>query len=221
MKLGDKNKEDAIKFQDKINKSLPGLMELEYEGYNPRGLFVAMKTRAGGAKKKYALLNEDGSIKIRGFETVRRNWSKIAKELQEEVLSMILAENDAEGAFNHVKKVIRKLIVLKMKDPNFIYNSIYYLKSIPKYFELKEKFNLGKCMAGYYSLNIDPYGYISICNYGPNLNVKGQKITKLWKHKKYKLTRIKIKNCKTPCMMLCYQRFDLLEFIKLFFGVKE
>ena len=120
-----------------------------------------------------------------------------------------------------LKKVIRKLIVLKMKDPNFIYNSIYYLKSIPKYFELKEKFNLGKCMAGYYSLNIDPYGYISICNYGPNLNVKGQKITKLWKHKKYKLTRIKIKNCKTPCMMLCYQRFDLLEFIKLFFGVKE
>jgi MoaA/NifB/PqqE/SkfB family radical SAM enzyme len=120
-----------------------------------------------------------------------------------------------------LKRIIKKLIILKLKDPNFIYNSIYYLKSIPKYFELKEKFNLGHCMAGYYNLNIDPYGYISICNYGPNLNVKRKNVTELWKHKKYKLTRIKIKNCKMPCMMLCYQRFDLLEFMKVFFGVRD
>ena len=117
-----------------------------------------------------------------------------------------------------LKKIIRELIKLKIRDRNFIYNSVYYLKSIPKYFELKERFNLGKCMAGYYSLNIDPYGNISICNYGPNINVIGKNMESVWKSKKYKRTRMLIKKCRMPCMMLCYQRFDLLELMRMFFG---
>lgn len=118
------------------------------------------------------------------------------------------------------KEVVRRLIVLKYKDPTFIYNSVEYLKAMPKYFSLKEKFNLGKCMAGYFSLNIDPYGIISICNYGPDISVVGKKLEKIWKKdKSYKFTRIRIKKCNMPCMMLCYQRFSLLELFKIF--VKE
>jgi len=117
-----------------------------------------------------------------------------------------------------LKEVIQKLILLKYKDPNFIYNSVEYLKAIPKYFEMKEKFNLGKCMAGYFSLNIDPYGTISICSYGPNINVIGRKMEKIWKSKEYKRTRVLIKKCKMPCMMLCYQRFSILELLRIFFS---
>jgi MoaA/NifB/PqqE/SkfB family radical SAM enzyme len=115
-----------------------------------------------------------------------------------------------------LEKVMKKLILLKLKDSRFIYNSIEYLKAVPKYFSLKEKFNLGKCMAGYFSLNIDPYGVISICSYGPNINVIGKNMDNVWENRKYRLTRIRIKKCKMPCMMLCYQRFSLLELFKIF-----
>jgi MoaA/NifB/PqqE/SkfB family radical SAM enzyme len=116
-----------------------------------------------------------------------------------------------------LKNVINELVYLKSKDEKFIYNSVDYLKTIPKYFELKEKFRLGKCMAGYFTLNIDPYGNISICNYGPNINIIGKSVSDAWKSKEFKKTRVLIKRCKTPCMMLCYQRFNLSELLKIFF----
>ena len=121
--------------------------------------------------------------------------------------------NDLE----ELKEVVKKLIALKLRDKNFIYNSVEYLKAIPKYFEMKREFKLGNCMAGYFTLNIDPYGKISICSYGPNINIIGKNVSEVWKSKKFKQTRILIKNCKMPCMMLCYQRFSIPELIKTFF----
>ncbi|MFA4983055.1 MAG: DNA-directed DNA polymerase, partial [Candidatus Micrarchaeia archaeon] len=85
-----KRKEDAHAFMKKINSSLPGDMELELEGFYPRGVFVTKKNAEGaGAKKKYALIGEDGRIKIRGFELVRRDWSSVAKVTQRKVLEAI------------------------------------------------------------------------------------------------------------------------------------
>ncbi len=107
--LDRKTKKDAFKFQDKVNIELPGLMELEYEGFYPTGMFVSAKIGRFGAKKKYALLSEDGNLKIRGFETVRRNWSPIAKEVQEKVLAIILKENKPEKALKYVKSTIEAL----------------------------------------------------------------------------------------------------------------
>ncbi|HZX44888.1 MAG TPA: DNA-directed DNA polymerase [Candidatus Nanoarchaeia archaeon] len=105
----NKKKEDAFKFQEKINMDLPGIMELDYEGFYPSGIFVSAKVGKFGAKKKYALVSEQGNLKIRGFETVRRNWSPIAKNVQEKVLIMILKEDKPAEAFDYVKSVIKDL----------------------------------------------------------------------------------------------------------------
>jgi len=107
--LRDKSKKDAFKFQEKINSELPGLMELEYEGFYPSGLFVSAKIGKFGAKKKYAMLSEDGNLKIRGFEMVRRNWSSIAKDVQEKVLGIILKEDKPEKALKYVRGIISEL----------------------------------------------------------------------------------------------------------------
>ncbi len=125
--LGKKNKEDAKKFMEDVNKTLPGHMELEMEGYYSRGIFVALKhgekDDKKGAKKKYALRREDGKLKITGFETVRRNWSALAKEVQEKVLQMVLDEQVKE-ALQYVRQVIgelksgkieKKKLVIRMK----------------------------------------------------------------------------------------------------------
>ncbi|WP_414836749.1 DNA-directed DNA polymerase [Candidatus Nanohalococcus occultus] len=94
-------------FLEKVNDELPSFMELELEGYFKRGFFTS--TDSGeGAKKKYALLGEDGSMKITGFEQVRRDWSPIAKETQEKVLRKVL-ENEPEAAAEIVKETIEEL----------------------------------------------------------------------------------------------------------------
>ncbi|MBT4577286.1 hypothetical protein HOB91_03070, partial [Candidatus Woesearchaeota archaeon] len=104
--LGDKTQEDAAEFLKKVNETLPSLMELEMDGYYPRGIFVMKKGEDEGAKKKYALLDEKGKIKIAGFETVRGDWSAIAKETQKEVLRIILVEDDVKKAVTYVKDIL-------------------------------------------------------------------------------------------------------------------
>jgi DNA polymerase I len=107
--LLEHEKQDTTAFIEGINRELPGLMELEYEGFYPAGLFVSVKAGATGAKKKYALVDDSGSLRIKGFEAVRRNWSFIAKEAQRRVIEIVLKEDDTQKALQHVRKVIADL----------------------------------------------------------------------------------------------------------------
>ncbi|MBI4149363.1 ribonuclease H-like domain-containing protein, partial [Candidatus Woesearchaeota archaeon] len=107
--LEDKSEQDALRLAEKINAELPGVMELEYQGLHPQGIFVSAKMGRFGAKKRYALARKDGSLKIMGFESVRRNISFIAKEVQRQVLHIILLEGDNAKALEHVKSVIAGL----------------------------------------------------------------------------------------------------------------
>ena len=109
LRLDGKTKENAHDFVKEINLHLPGLMELEYEGFYPSGIFVSAKIGPYGAKKKYALISEKGVLKIRGFETVRRNWSFVAKDAQETVLNIVLREHDVDKALKYVKQVVADL----------------------------------------------------------------------------------------------------------------
>ena len=109
--LGDKTDEEALAFMKAFNASLPGAMELELEDFFVRAVFVGKKHEKdpAGAKKKYAMLSTSGRIKIRGFELVRRDWSKIARDTQRNVLETILKEGSAEKAANIVKDVVQRL----------------------------------------------------------------------------------------------------------------
>ena len=106
LQMKGKTEQDAKTFVEHVNRELPGLMELEYEGHYPAGIFVAVKSSEAGAKKKYALLTPKGQLKIVGFETVRRNWSPIAKTTQKKVLEILLVERNPESALKYLQKVI-------------------------------------------------------------------------------------------------------------------
>jgi DNA polymerase I len=84
-------------------------MELELEGFYSRGVFVSKKAEEKGAKKKYALLGDDGRVKIRGFELVRRDWSGVAKDTQRRVLEAILREGSKDKAVAIVREVVEQL----------------------------------------------------------------------------------------------------------------
>ncbi|MBU0591035.1 DNA-directed DNA polymerase [Candidatus Micrarchaeota archaeon] len=104
------DKKKVIEFMKEVNANLPGMMELELEGFYPRGVFVSKKGGGErGAKKKYALLGEDGRIKIKGFELVRRDWSEVAKETQRMVLEAILKDGSKEKAVKIIRDVIIRI----------------------------------------------------------------------------------------------------------------
>lgn len=107
--LQRKKQKDILKFVNKINKSLPGLMELEFEGFYLRGLFVTKRSGSAGAKKRYALVTKDKELIIKGFQYVRRDNSNIAKETQYKVLKSILIDQSVEKALKIVKKAIADL----------------------------------------------------------------------------------------------------------------
>jgi len=116
-----KNKEDVFKFVDNINEKLPGRLHLSIDGFYKRGIFVAKKSdEKEGAKKRYALIDEKGELKITGFETVRRDWSYIAKRTQKSVLETILKIGDIEKAADIVKKAIKDLKEGKVKKEDLI-----------------------------------------------------------------------------------------------------
>ncbi|MDY6776851.1 MAG: DNA-directed DNA polymerase [Candidatus Nanohaloarchaea archaeon] len=104
---GENVRERMDEFQDSVNSELPEFMELEYEGFYPRGLFTYTE-EGEGAKKKYALIDEDGDLKITGFEQVRRDWSRVAKRTQEKVIRKVL-EGEVEEAVETVRSTVERL----------------------------------------------------------------------------------------------------------------
>ena len=118
--LEDKTQKQALELLKKLNSELPGIMELELEGFFERGLWVTTRAGTTGAKKKYALIDKQGKIKIRGFETVRRDWCKLAREVQNKIIRQILKEGNEKKSLEYVKKVITKIKQRKIDKEDLI-----------------------------------------------------------------------------------------------------
>ncbi|MDZ4226831.1 MAG: DNA-directed DNA polymerase, partial [Candidatus Pacearchaeota archaeon] len=104
-----KTEQETKEFLEHLNSDLPGIMELELEGFFKRGLWVTKRTGTIGAKKKYALLGKDGKVKIRGFETVRRDWCSLARKTQNEIIRMVLQDGNEKRAVVLLKEIIKRV----------------------------------------------------------------------------------------------------------------
>lgn len=111
--------ENIEQFVQEVNNKLPGIMKLELEGFFRRGIFVK-ESKGRGAKKRYALVDTNNKLKIRGFETVRRDWSPLAKQLQREIISKILVDSDTDEAIEYAKRTIKKISEKEIKLDQFI-----------------------------------------------------------------------------------------------------
>ena len=118
IKMGEKKKEDVLDFLDEVNEKLPGIMRVDLEAFYQRGIFIPRGAAPGTAKKRYALIDEEGNLKIRGLEKVRRDWSRLAKRTQEKVLKLVLGKKDVKGAVSYVRKIVQDLrkLEVSLKD---------------------------------------------------------------------------------------------------------
>jgi len=116
-KLNGKSHEDANRFLKKVNESIPGIIELDLEGFYPRGVFIT--------KKRYAMIDEEGRMVVKGLEFVRRDWAAIAKRTQEEVLKAILRDGSPEKAAEIVRKTTKDVLEGKVSlDDLIIYTQL-------------------------------------------------------------------------------------------------
>lgn len=120
---GNSSKKEIRELLDKFNKELPGIMELELEGFFKRGIWVTTRAGTTGAKKKYALIDENNNLKIRGFETVRRDWCKLSRDTQNKILQYVLEDGNEKRALEYVKEVIKKIKERKVDVENLIIKS--------------------------------------------------------------------------------------------------
>ena len=99
------------KFQAEIDRQLG--LEINLSEIYKRILFTE-------AKKKYAGLKTDGQIDVVGLEAVRGDWSNLARDVQNEVLRMVLEDASAKRATSYVQDLTRNLKSKKLPLSSFI-----------------------------------------------------------------------------------------------------
>ena len=122
--VGKKKREDVKKLLKKFNSELTGVMELELEDFYKRGIWVTKRTGTFGAKKKYALLDQKNKLKIRGFETVRRDWCHLARDVQNRVINLALKDGNEKRALKYVKDTVKKLKERKIPKEELIIKTV-------------------------------------------------------------------------------------------------
>lgn len=124
----EKLKEDL----KKLNASLPKAMTLELEDIYQSGIFVQSRDKDRAAKKKYALLDYNGNLKIKGFEYVRHDWCPLVKETQKEILKIILKEKDPKKALKFLQLIISDLQKKEIPNSKLIIQTFVH-KSLESY----------------------------------------------------------------------------------------
>jgi DNA polymerase, archaea type len=119
------------RLSDIVSASLPDPMELEFESIAKRALLIA--------KKRYALwLFEpknsgwESKIKVKGMETVRRDWCELTSMTLNRVLELVLIEGDVDRAVEHVQKVVSDVRNLDPDKDSEIIESLMLTRTLTR-----------------------------------------------------------------------------------------
>ena len=94
------DKDKVVEFENSVEKELG--LDIGVDKLYKRVFFTE-------AKKRYCGLLEDDSIDVVGFETIRGDWTDLAKKVQEHVIEIVLKEKSPEKAVKFVQEVLETL----------------------------------------------------------------------------------------------------------------
>jgi len=99
---------------------LPEPMELVFEAYAKRALFLAKKRYAMWRFERAGGVWQD-KIKVKGMETVRKDWCELTTSTQKKCLELILKEGNIDASVELVREVIHRLQSFKIdQDGDFV-----------------------------------------------------------------------------------------------------
>jgi DNA polymerase-2 len=132
--IKDINTRWQTKLQDELG--LECLLELEYETHFSRFLMPTIRGSEVGSKKRYAGLiktpNGDRMV-FKGLETVRTDWTELAKEFQTELFECVFHDKDPS---DYVRKVVAETLAGERND-QLVYRKRLrrkldqYIKNVP------------------------------------------------------------------------------------------
>ncbi|MDR3610011.1 MAG: DNA polymerase II [Ignavibacteriaceae bacterium] len=120
----------------KADFNVDSYLEIEYEKFYKKFVLTQSRGSESGAKKRYAgLIADDGEGKIEfvGMESVRSDWTKLAKDFQLELYNRILNDKEIKSWIND--------LVISLKKGNYDSKLVYrkrlrkdlddYIKNVP------------------------------------------------------------------------------------------
>ena len=72
-------------------------LEIEFEKHYSKFLLPPMRYTNEGARKRYAGLQDDGTIEFKGLETVRSDWTELAKNFQQQLFRRFFNGEQLDG----------------------------------------------------------------------------------------------------------------------------
>ncbi len=114
-----------------VSASLPDPMELEFESIAKRALFIAKKRYAIWVFERSGDEWKDG-IKVKGMETVRRDWCGLTSKTLNKVLEMVLKEGNIDGAVHHVRSVVDGVRNIDVKNDSDIIEDLTMTRMFSK-----------------------------------------------------------------------------------------
>lgn len=160
------DKDKVKRFIEEVNKKLG--LEIKPDKIYIRVFFTE-------AKKRYCGLLSDGRIDVVGLEAIRGDWTELAKEVQEEIIKIVLTKKDPAPAVKYVHEVIEKLRGKEIPmDKLIIWKSI--TKKLSEY-EVSAAHVVAarKLLAAGYSLTVgDKIGYVIVKRPGGRLADKAE-----------------------------------------------
>jgi MoaA/NifB/PqqE/SkfB family radical SAM enzyme len=110
-----------------------------------------------------------------------------------------------------LSKAVAQLIEMKRGRGIGIVRSEKRLRLMPGYFRMKSGFrkeHAGFCLSGYSYFNIDCTGVVSVCEKGPNVDVRSRSLPELWDSYEFWLARLNARACREGCIDGCYEKVD-------------
>lgn len=141
----------ARKLADKLNQywqdklaadyQIESFLEMEFETLYTRFLMPTIRGSDAGSKKRYAGMTGDGALQFKGLESVRSDWSLLARQFQQRLYEKIftgqeyrsyiqdLVQDLRAGKFED-ELVLRKRLRRKLQD---------YVKNVPPHVQAARK----------------------------------------------------------------------------------
>lgn len=122
-------------------QGIKSYLEIEFETHYRKFLMPTVRGSDAGSKKRYAGLINDDQIQFKGLETVRSDWSPLAREFQQVLYKKIFLNEPYE---EYVKDVVGRLLDGEFEDELILRKRLRrklddYVKNVPPHVQAARK----------------------------------------------------------------------------------
>ncbi len=130
-------------WRDKLREEhgISSFLEMEFETHYRKFLMPTVRGSDAGSKKRYAGLIDEDQIQFKGLETVRSDWSPLAREFQQVLYRKIFLDEPFE---EYVKKLVSQLLDGQFEDELVLRKRLRrklddYVKNVPPHVQAARK----------------------------------------------------------------------------------